>query len=130
MSALPAKRKPMKSGIERVPKREWPRHRAFIHRHQCSVPGCQAGPIECAHIRTAANSGKGIKPHDWFTVSLCDAHHAEAHEGEKSFERKYSINLMEIAEAFAKASPDIKMKAAKAEYEREMDRRLTWISGI
>lgn len=34
-----------------------PGHRAWVRSHYCSVPGCMAQPVECAHVRTAANSG-------------------------------------------------------------------------
>ena len=109
---LPAKRKPIRSGIERAAKREWPRHRAFVRRFGCSVPLCSTGaPIEFAHIRSAANAGTGLKPHDAFGVSLCRGHHDEQHRiGQAAFERKYQIDLGKIAAEFVRASPDTAMK--------------------
>lgn len=108
---LPRRRKVVKSGIARGPRREWPRHRAFVRSHHCCVPGCEGGPIEFAHIRSAANSGTGIKPHDAFGVSCCRSHHAEQHRiGQPAFERKYGIDLGAIAAAFVKASPDVAMR--------------------
>ncbi len=63
-------------------------------------------PIECAHVRRAANSGTGFKPSDAFTVSLCREHHAEQHRiGEQSFERKHGLDLMALAREFYGRSP-------------------------
>ena len=61
--------------------------------------------MECAHVRTAANSGTGIKPSDAFTVSLCRDCHAESHRAEKTFEAKHQINLMQLAREFYFDSP-------------------------
>jgi hypothetical protein len=58
------------------------------------------------HVRTAANSGKGTKPSDLATVALCAAHHSEFHTGGgKTFEAKYGLDLLELAEGLAKQSP-------------------------
>jgi len=80
-------------------------HRDFVRGHYCSVPGCQLMPIEVAHINRASTRGMGEKSSDAFTVSLCRDHHAESHRGEKTFERKYGINLLALAERFYRASP-------------------------
>jgi len=78
--------------------REWPRHRRFVRSFGCSVPLCMTNtPIEFAHLRSAANAGTALKPHDAFGVSLCGAdpargiegHHAEYHRiGHRSFQQK------------------------------------------
>lgn len=113
--SLPRRRKVTKSGIERAPKREWPRHRKFVRSHACCVPGCQREPIEFAHLRSAANSGTGIKPHDAFGISLCHAHHREQHLlGQPGFEKQYHIDLGALAAAFVKASPDQAMRDSLA----------------
>ena len=112
MIALPAKRERPRSGIERAPKRTWPKHERWVRAHRCSVPGCEAGPIEFAHIRTAANAGTGLKPAAWHGVSLCSAYHAESHRGERTFEAKYGIDLKAIAAEFARRSPDQAMRDA------------------
>ncbi len=62
-------------------------------------------PIECAHVRRAFNSGTGMKPSDAYTVSLCSDHHAESHRGERTFEQKYGLDLLALAEEFFRASP-------------------------
>lgn len=62
-------------------------------------------PIEVAHINRASNGGMSRKASDAFTVSLCRDHHAESHRGEKTFEKKHGLNLMQLAEEFFRASP-------------------------
>lgn len=110
---LPRRRKVTKSGILRGPRREWPRHRKFVRSHECCVPGCAAGPIEFAHIRTAATAGAGIKSHDAFGVSLCFAHHREQHDiGAETFQRRHGIDMKALARAFVKHSPDVEMRAS------------------
>lgn len=123
---LPARKKPVRSNILRGPKREWPRHRRFVRSHQCCVPGCLQGPIEFAHVRTAANAGKSLKPHDAHAVSLCADHHREQHNrGVQTFERKYGIDLAKLADEFARKSPDQAMKDSLKEslYERKQGGR-------
>ena len=87
------------------PARTCPAHRAWV-RHRCSVPGCLAGPIECAYVRSGTDGGCGLKPSDHWTISLCRAHHAEQHRiGESAFERRYDLDLVVLAEVFTRASP-------------------------
>jgi len=110
--SLPRRRKVVKSGI-REARREFPRHRKFVRSHECSVPGCEGRPIVFAHVRSAENSGVGIKPADWHGISLCDACHREQHQiGQPAFERRHGIDMAALAEAFVRASPDTAMKAA------------------
>ncbi len=110
--SLPQRRKPPKSGISRGPQREWPRHRAFLRRHHCIVPGCMAEPIEVSHLRTANNAGTGLKPHDAFAVSMCHEHHMEYHrDGHQTFEHLYRVDLTAIAAEFVRRSPHIDMRA-------------------
>lgn len=80
-------------------------HRDWVRGHFCSVPGCQLMPIEVAHVNRATHRGIGMKASDAFTVSLCREHHAESHRGEKTFEAKHGIRLMNLAEEFYRASP-------------------------
>lgn len=119
---LPARRTPKPSGIERTPKRIWNRHRAFVRRHQCCVPGCERGPIEFAHVRLTHDAGTGQKPHDWLGLGLCgglDGHHREQHDiGHLAFDRKYSINSLALAAEFAAKSPDVAMREAMKERDQ------------
>lgn len=113
MTILPRRRSPQRSGILREPKREWPRHRKFVRGHSCCVAGCQDGPIEFAHVRSAANAGTGLRPHDAFGIALCHYHHARQHAiGQPAFEREYAINMAALALEFTKRSPDTAMKEA------------------
>ena len=62
---------------------------------------------------SAANAGKGQKPHDIFGVSLCRSHHDEQHHlGTRAFNRKYRVDLWALAAEFARRSPDWEMRAA------------------
>jgi len=104
---LPPRRKPFRKTIARGPRRLWPRHRAFIRQHHCVVNGCAAEPIEVSHVRTAANAGTGLKPHDAFAVSMCFQHHWQYHRlGHLTFEGLYGLDLKAIAAEFVRRSPD------------------------
>ena len=86
--------------------RTFPAHRAWVRRHHCCVPGCDQGPIECAHVRRGTDGGVAMKPSDRFTLSLCQDHHREQHQiGEAVFERRYGVDLMCLAAEFARRSP-------------------------
>lgn len=110
--SIPRRRKVSKLGL-RDTRREFPRHRAFVRKHECCVPGCANSGIEFCHVRSAANSGVGMKPSDAFGISLCAYHHHIQHQiGQSAFERRFGLDLWAIAEAFVKASPDTSLKAA------------------
>jgi hypothetical protein len=110
---LPPKRRRQRYGIERAPQRVWPRHRAWLRRHQCVVPNCQGGPIEIAHIRSAANAGTGLKPGDHSALPMCTSHHAEQHRaGMLTFAAKYGLDLAGLAAEFTRRSPDKAMREA------------------
>ena len=89
-----------------VAPRSCPGHRAWVRRHHCSVAGCHQRPIECAHVRRGTGGGVALKPSDKWVISLCSYHHAEQHRiGELSFERRYQLDLAELAREFARRSP-------------------------
>ena len=86
--------------------RSFPAPRAWVRRHHCSVPDCKRVPIECAHVRSGTDGGQGLKPSDCWTISLCRYHHAEQHRiGETAFEKRYGIELLALAQEFARHSP-------------------------
>lgn len=88
-------------------------HRAWVRRHKCCVDGCGSLPTECAHVRRGTDGGQGLKPSDRWTISLCRTHHAEQHQiGEVAFEKRYNLELVALAEAFARRSPHWKKLAA------------------
>jgi len=69
--------------------------------------------VDFAHLRSAANAGKGQKPHDIFGVSLCRTHHNEQHQlGVEAFNKKYGIDLWALAAELARRSPDWEMRAS------------------
>lgn len=71
-----------------------PEHLAWIRRQPCCVAFCNNGDVQAHHLRTAANSGTGLKPPDLEVVPLCGDHHRELHDvGRLTFANKYSINL-------------------------------------
>jgi Putative HNHc nuclease len=127
MMRLPDRLKRHSMGV-RVPLQKiWPRHRRWVRSHSCCVPECQAVAVDFAHLRSAANAGKGQRPHDSFGVSLCRLHHDEQHRiGTTAFGKKYGINLWDMAAEFARRSPDWEMrtslKLVRAEYDAEFTR--------
>jgi hypothetical protein len=105
---------PVRSGIRRGPQREFPSHRQWIRGRECAFArlGDCPGPIECAHydgpdIPNEEKKGMRIKAHDKWTFPACTLrHHLELGDpGPKAFERKYGVNLKQIAESYAAASP-------------------------
>lgn len=82
-----------------------PKHRDFVRGHACSACGSTIS-IEVAHIRIGTDGGTGLRPSDYYTVSLCKLCHAEQHTiGERTFWENAGIDPHAMAEAFAKASP-------------------------
>lgn len=84
-------------------------HCDFVRSHECIVAGCHRRPIEVAHVRIGSDASMGRKPSDYYTVSMCggpEGHHAESHRiGERSFEKRYGLDLHKLAAEFASASP-------------------------
>lgn len=115
-----ARRKPVRSGIQRAPKREWPRHEKWVRGFSCVAgrPGehdCSP-KVECCHVRTGTGAGTGIKPCSWWAIPLCSRHHRLQHElGEATFAKRYDIDLRELALKLARMSPDLKMREAMRE---------------
>ena len=86
--------------------RSCPAHRAWVRKHHCCVPNCWRTPIECAHVRGGTDGGTALKPSDRWVISLCSHHHEEQHRiGERAFEKRHAIDLLELAERFWRLSP-------------------------
>jgi hypothetical protein len=87
-------------------------HLTFVRSQGCIVhtkarTECR-GPIEAHHVRTAANSGIGIKPPDTAVVGLCTLHHRTLHAaGRRTFETTYGIDLTEEARRLVALAADI-----------------------
>jgi hypothetical protein len=97
-----------------------PERAALLHRLAGSgkFTGCR-GDIVGHHVRTADNSGKGIKPEDWYLVPACDAHHREMfHDGQV---RELNEELLKIAAGITAHRMKMMMKHALG---------LTTLSGI
>jgi hypothetical protein len=69
-------------------------HLAWVRRQPCCVPECGRVPAEAHHVRTAANSGTGMKPSPFYAVPLCRYHHDKYHRiGRASFELACNVDL-------------------------------------
>jgi hypothetical protein len=110
---LPVKLKRPRLGVRTPLQKIWLRHRRWVTAHGCCVPDCRAPSVDFAHLRSAANAGKGQTPHDIFGISLCRVHHDEQHRiGADAFGDKYQIDLWGLAAEFARRSPDWEMRAS------------------
>ena len=118
---LPAKRQKPASGILRTPERVYPRHRKWLRSHECVVTlsDCNvacSSVVEVSHIRTAANSGTGLKPRDSDAVPMCSLHHRNYHDyGHETWQRVYGLDLAKLAAEFASRTPDEKLREAMKE---------------
>ena len=101
------RRKTAKLGIKQVPQIRSPSHRQWVRGHECVVQNADClGRIEAAHVRAGTDCGLGVKPSDIFVIALCSWHHRQQHNiGEKQFQFRHKINMLEIAEEFARRSP-------------------------
>lgn len=62
-------------------------------------------PIEVAHVNRSSTRGMSEKSTDAQVLSLCRGHHSESHRGERTFESRYGLDLMQLAKEFYYASP-------------------------
>lgn len=116
---LPARLQKVRTDAGREQRDRCPSHLAFVRQHACIVLGCDGRPIEAMHVRKSGDGGTGMKPGDGFTVSGCSAHHSELHHrGENAFERKYGVDLLQIAAEFRAASPAWKRYVQKKAREQ------------
>lgn len=105
-------------------RREFPVHRAYVKSFGCAIRGCFAAPTDFAHLRTAANSGTGLKPRDEFGVFMCHEHHRESHQ--RGHRTVAEANGMTLDDLFAKAAhyaattPDRALRK-RLEAERSME---------
>ncbi len=82
-----------------------PAHCNFVRSHACCACGSDER-IEVAHVRSQTDGGMGMKPGDYWTISLCSKCHAEQHRiGETSFEKKHGLGMKALAWAFVQQSP-------------------------
>lgn len=97
-------------------------HLQWVRGFDCAVMhkdpyGCD-GRIRAHHVRAGAGAGMGEKPGDDRAVPLCDGHHnmgkGAVHNGARSFERKFDIDLVRLAEQLWRDSPHRRKYEAKA----------------
>lgn len=82
-----------------------PAHRTFVRSHACSACGSMIA-IEVAHVRTGTDGGMGMKPGDYWTISLCKSCHGWQHSNsEQALEAKHGFDMKTTAREFVKASP-------------------------
>ena len=101
------RRKPSKMGIRQAPQIRCPAHLQWVRGHECSVQNNDClGKVEAAHVRDGTDCGLGVKPSDIFVVPLCSWHHRQQHNvGEKQFEFRHKISMIDIAEDLTRRSP-------------------------
>jgi hypothetical protein len=113
MYGIPLRRKKPRA---RKNEGDLPSHRKWIRGHNCAVKGCTQGPIVCAHVRDgdypeSEKGGTGLKPHDKWSIPLCDAHHRlQTDKGEQWFDDNVLFpscgwRMLTLAVEFWKRSP-------------------------
>jgi hypothetical protein len=98
--------------MQRRPRRENPRHLAFVRERPCII--CGIWPCDPAHIKFAdarvlkpLSSNIGMKADDRFTVPLCRRHHDEQHAtSERAWWHSYHIDPILMALALFSISGD------------------------
>ncbi len=117
------RRKPLRSGIERAPKRDFEKHARWIRGFCCvackaigqidAPAGDPRRKIEAAHVRTGTDGATALKPSSWWLIPLCGPHHSRQHTiGEAAFEKEFGIDMKREALMLARVSPDQAMKDA------------------
>lgn len=81
--------------------RQWLRGRACI----LARTGDCDGKVQAAHVDYAGDKGASTKVSDRYSVPMCVRHHAEQHLGWKTFEAKYRIDCLAMANDFWRAWP-------------------------
>lgn len=94
-------------------------HERWIRKLPCAIlelghKGCGEGPlmgrIQACHVDRASLKGMGLKAPSYFLIPMCAQHHMESDgrlkaSGVKTFQRKYSVDLYELAQQYAAKSP-------------------------
>lgn len=87
---------------QRTPRCEDARHLAYVRKQPCCIPNCRRGNIEAAHIRMrradmSKDVGMGEKPHDMYTVPLCNHHHQSGPQAQhKITEQRFWFELHKL----------------------------------
>ena len=104
------RRKRQKMGVRQPSQIRCQGHLKLVRGFRCAIEGKNghecSNHIEAAHVRTETDGGTGLKPSDIYAIPLCSDAHKEQHQiGEPAFEKKYGLNLQEIATDLWKRSP-------------------------
>lgn len=108
------RRKPVRSGIKRVPDRKLPAHLAYVRGFVCILHelGQCDGPVQAAHMDAEVpyedQGGTGLKSRDIWTLPLCSRHHGEYQDRHHQFEDKYNVRIKWICESLARQSPSLR----------------------
>lgn len=120
MNVLPKRRTRPKMNVREPSDRRCLGHLRWIRQHFCAVTGLDGheckGRVEAHHVRKGTDGGVGRKPSDKWAVPLCvTAHEALHHQGQITFEKRWNIDLKEIAEGLARLSPALRKRARALE---------------
>jgi len=75
--------------------------RQWVNGLPCAIEGCENRPCDNAHVSPVGDPSGVARKHDYTQIiPLCREHHTEMHTvGEKTFARKYNIDLDMTAQA-------------------------------
>lgn len=104
---LPKRRTRPKMGLRVSDRVRSDGHLKWLRGCKCAIDtSLCSSRIEAAHVRRGTDGATGVKPGDCWAIPLCDIHHREQHQcGEETFERRYGIDMREIARACWDNSP-------------------------
>lgn len=106
---IPKRRKAPKMGVRQSQRIDCQGHLKWLRGHTCLVAGkCRHecwGRMAAHHVRKGTHTGMSDLPDDSEAIPLCDGAHAEVHTGHETFQRKYGLNLSNIAAELWRVSP-------------------------
>lgn len=83
-------------------------HKESLLSRPCALAGPHCnGDVVVHHVRTANNSGTGIKPPDWYGVPLCHFHHDDVHRNQTREEKE---ELLKLAVAYTQDAAKVAIK--------------------
>ena len=104
-----ARRKPPRMNVKEPTVFRSEPHKQFVRGFVCVLFGkdgheCDS-KVRACHVRTGTDGGMQMKPSDFWTYPGCDRAHGIQHDiGEPEFERRYGLNLKDIARKIARLS--------------------------
>lgn len=107
------------------------RHANWVRHMPCCIgrPECRGRKIHAHHVRRGTGGGTGRKPEDRWCVPLCISHHMEGHQtGWQTFEKKYQIDLRQLAEYLASISPHLRCESVAPDQVPAVEARACLVS--